>query len=245
MIQDNKKIPKKIKDILIQNPHWITNDLDLLNQIIDSENKKNTGNVVDLRDIFLKKTKSKLEKLSKIHTHTIAAAYENFLGANNLHRCIIKILEQNKLEELIHILCDDIKNILKCSETALLVSNQYEKFLKNPNFFNVANEEIQEITKSAKLTKNSLAKLNTNSQNLCISHYLNKRASKICSEAVLYLNNDSNYNNKAILIFGSTNKKLFNETNKTDYLNVLAKVISIQFNNLMDYKNERKAQNNF
>ena len=47
MIQDNKKIPKKIKDILIQNPHWITNDLDLLNQIIDSENKKNTGNVVD------------------------------------------------------------------------------------------------------------------------------------------------------------------------------------------------------
>ena len=48
-----------------------------------------------------------------------------------------------------------------------------------------------------------------------------------------------------ILIFGSTNKKLFNETNKTDYLNVLAKVISIQFNNLMDYKNERKAQNNF
>ena len=46
MIQDNKKIPKKIKDILIQNPHWITNDLDLLNQIIDSENKKNTGNVV-------------------------------------------------------------------------------------------------------------------------------------------------------------------------------------------------------
>ena len=64
-------------------------------------------------------------------------------------------------------------------------------------------------------------------------------------EAILYLSNDSNYNNKAILIFGSTNKKLFNETNKTDYLNVLAKVISIQFNNLMDYKNERKAQNNF
>ena len=145
MIQDNKKIPKKIKDILIQNPHWITNDLDLLNQIIDSENKKNTGNVVDLRDIFLKKTKSKFEKLSKIHTHTITAAYENFLGANNLHRCIIKILEQNKLEELIHILCDDIKNILKCSETVLLVSNQYEKFIKNPNFFNVANEEIQGI----------------------------------------------------------------------------------------------------
>ena len=175
MIQDNKKIPKKIKDILIQNPHWITNDLDLLNQIIDSENKKNTGNVVDLRDIFLKQTKSKFEKLSKIHTHTITAAYENFLGANNLHRCIIKILEQNKLDELIHILFDDIKNILKCSETALLVSNQYEKFLENPNFFNVANEEIQEITKSAKLTKNSLVKLNTNSQNLCISHYLNKK----------------------------------------------------------------------
>ena len=43
MIQDNKKIPKKIKDILIQNPHWITNDLDLLNQIIDSENKKKLG----------------------------------------------------------------------------------------------------------------------------------------------------------------------------------------------------------
>ena len=52
MIQDNKKIPKKIKDILIQNTHWITNDLDLLNQIIDSENKKNTGNVVDLLSLI-------------------------------------------------------------------------------------------------------------------------------------------------------------------------------------------------
>ena len=245
MIQENKKIPKKIKEILIQNPHWITNDLDLLKQIIDSENKKNTGNVVDLRDVFLKKIKSKFEKLSKIHNHTITAAYENFLGANNLHRCIIKILEQNKLEGLIHILCDDIKNILKCSETVLLVSNQYEKFLNNPNFFNVADEEIQDITKSAKFTKNSLAKLNTNSQNLFISHYLNKKTSKICSEAVLYLSNASNFNNKAILIFGSTDKKLFNETNKTDYLNILAKVISIKFNNLMDYKNERKVQNNF
>ena len=139
MIQDNKKIPKKIKDILIQNPHWITNDLDLLNEIIDSENKKNTGNVVDLRDIFLKKTKSKFEKLSKIHTHTITSAYENFLGANNLHRCIIKILEQNKLNTT-DTTVDVFKKLKKLEEIVLNSENLDEDINNHPRVISYLKE---------------------------------------------------------------------------------------------------------
>ena len=43
-------------------------------------------------------------------------------------------------------------------------------------------------------------------------------------------------NNSAILILASSNKQTFNEKNKTDYLSILAKIISIQLDKyLMDY----------
>ena len=79
MFKTTKKIPSKLKKSLIENPHWILDDLEILEQLIASENNKNNGNIVDLRDIFLKRTKSQLQDLSKMHKHTVSAAYENFL----------------------------------------------------------------------------------------------------------------------------------------------------------------------
>ena len=137
MLKAPKKISSKLKKALIENPHWILNDLEILEQLIASEKNKNNGNIVDLRDIFLKKTKSQLEDLSKLHTQTISAAYENFLGASNLHRCIIKILEQNNLEKLIDILTSDIKKILQCSVLILLFSSREKVVLNNPSFINI------------------------------------------------------------------------------------------------------------
>ena len=239
MIQNNKKIPEKLKKAIIENPHWILNDLEVLNQLIASENNRNNGNIVDLRDIFLKKIKSQLENLSRMHTHTISAAYENFLGANNLHRCIIKILEQKNLDKLINILCTDIKKILKCSALILLFSGRTKVLIDNPYFFNVKNEEIREIMKSAKLTKKNLTKLRNNTEKLYINTFINKSFPKICSEAVLSLCTYSKDDDNSILILGSSNKEFFNEKNKTDYLNILAKVISIQLNNhIMAYTND-------
>ena len=214
MLKTPKKISSKLKKALIENPHWILNDLEILEQLIVSEKNKNNGNIVDLRDIFLKKTKSQLEDLSKIHTHTISAAYENFLGASNLHRCIIKILEQNNLEKLIDILTTDIIKIIQCSVIILLFSGKEKVVLNNPYFINIKNEEIKKIMRSAKLTKK----------------ILNGSFPKIHSEAMLSLCTYSeDYN--SILILGSSSKNFFNEKNKTDYLDILAKVISIQLRN--------------
>ncbi len=231
MLKSTKKISSKLKKALIENPHWILNDLEIIDQLIASENYKNNGNIVDLRDIFLKKTKSQLEDLSRMHNHTISAAYENFLGASNLHRCIIKILEQKNLESLIDTLCTDIKEILKCSVLILLFSGKNKVVLKNPYFINVKNEEIKKIIRSAKLTKNNLTRLESNTEKLYTSIIFNKHFPKICSEAILSLCTYSEDNNKSILILGSPDKLFFNEKNKTDYLDVLAKVVSIQFNN--------------
>ena len=137
MLKSPKKISSKLKKALIENPHWILNDLEILEQLIASEKNKNNGNIVDLRDIFLKKTKSQLEDLYRLHTQTISAAYENFLGASNLHRCIIKILEQKNLEKLIDILTTDIKKILQCSVLILMFSRKEKVVLNNPYFINI------------------------------------------------------------------------------------------------------------
>ena len=239
MTQNNQKIPKKLKKAIIENPHWILNDLEVLDQLIVSEKNRNNGNIVDLRDIFLKKTKSQLEDLSRMHTHTISAAYENFLGANNLHRCIIKILEQKNLDKLINILCTDIKKILKCSVLILLFAGRTKVLIDNPYFINVRNEKIKEIMRSAKLTGKSLTKLSNNTEKLFINNLINKSFPKICSEAVLSLCSYSKNDHNSILILGSSNKDFFNEKNKTDYLNILAKVVSIQLNNhIMAYTND-------
>ena len=230
MLKSPKKISSKLKKALIENPHWILNDFEILDQLIASEKNKNNGNIVDLRDIFLKKTKSQLEDLSKLHTHTISAAYENFLGASNLHRCIIKILEQKNLEKLIDILTTDIKKILQCSVLILMFSRKEKVVLNNPYFINIKNEEIKKIIRSAKLTKKKLTRLESNSKKLYTNKILNGSFPKICSEAMLSLCTYSeDYN--SILILGSSNKNFFSEKNKTDYLDILAKVISIQLNN--------------
>ena len=230
MLKNPKKISSKLKKALIENPHWILNDLEILEQLIASEKNKNNGNIVDLRDIFLKKTKSQLEDLSKLHTQTISAAYENFLGASNLHRCIIKILEQKNLEKLIDILTSDIKKILQCSVLILLFSRREEVVLNNPSFINIENEEIKKIIRSAKLTKKKLTRLESNSKKFYANKILNGSFPKICSEAMISLCTYSeDYN--AILILGSSNKLFFSEKNKTDYLDILAKVISIQLSN--------------
>ena len=230
MLKTPKKISSKLKKTLIENPHWILNDLEILEQLIASEKNKNNGNIVDLRDIFLKKTKSQLEDLSKLHTQTISAAYENFLGASNLHRCIIKILEQKNLEKLIDILTSDIKKILQCSVLILLFSRREKVVLNNPYFINIKNEEIKKIIRSAKLTKKKLTRLESNSKKFYANKILNGSFPKICSEAMISLCTYSeDYN--AILILGSSNKLFFSEKNKTDYLDILAKVISIQLSN--------------
>ena len=230
MLKTPKKISSKLKKALIKNPHWILNDLEILEQLISSEKNKNNGNIVDLRDIFLKKTKSQLEDLYKLHTQTISAAYENFLGASNLHRCIIKILEQKNLGKLIDILTSDVKQILQCSVLILLFSWREKVVLDNPSFINIENEEIKKIIRSAKLTKKKLTRLESNSKKFYANKLLNGNFPKICSEAMISLCAYSeDYN--AILILGSSNKLFFSEKNKTDYLDILAKVISIQLSN--------------
>ena len=230
MLKTPKKISSRLKKALIRNPHWILNDFEILEQLIASEKNKNNGNIVDLRDIFLKKTKSQLEDLSKLHTQTISAAYENFLGASNLHRCIIKILEQKNLEKLIDILTTDIIKILQCSVIILLFSGKEKVVLNNPYFINIKNEEIKKIMRSGKLTKKKLTRLESNSKELYTNKILNGSFPKIHSEAMLSLCTYSeDYN--SILILGSSSKNFFNEKNKTDYLDILAKVISIQLRN--------------
>ena len=230
MFKPPKKISSKLKKALIENPHWILNDFEILDQLITSEKNKTNGNIVDLRDIFLKKTKSQLEDLSKLHTQTISAAYENFLGASNLHRCIIKILEQKNLEKLIDILTTDIIKILQCSVIILLFSGKEKVVLNNPYFINIKNEEIKKIMRSGKLTKKKLTRLESNSKELYTNKILNGSFPKIHSEAMLSLCTYSeDYN--SILILGSSSKNFFNEKNKTDYLDILAKVISIQLRN--------------
>ena len=55
MLIDNNKIAKKLKKDLINNPHWILNDNEILEHLINSEKNEINNNVIDIRDIYFKK----------------------------------------------------------------------------------------------------------------------------------------------------------------------------------------------
>ena len=96
--------------------------------------------------------------------------------------------------------------------------------------FDSGKQEIKNIIRSAKLTKKKLTRLESNSKKFYANKILNGSFPKIFSEAMISLCTYSeDYN--AILILGSSNKLFFSEKNKTDYLDILAKVISIQLSN--------------
>ena len=233
LLQNNPKIPEKFKQALIDNPQWILNDKEILEHLINSDKRNKNSNIVDLRDIYLKRLKCELEQLSKKHNYAISAAYENFLSASNLHRSIIKILEQKNLKKLLDVLSKEIKEILQSSTFLLLFSGSKRIKINNPNFINLEEEKIQEIINSSKITNSNLVTLRNNPDEFYINSFTKKNQQNLYCEALISLCTYLSLEKKAIIILGSSNKNTFNEKDKTDYLNILAKVISLKFEDLI------------
>ena len=228
MISTKTKIPEKLRKVLIENPQWILHDNELLNHLINAENKSHFNKVVDLRDIFVQRIKSELKHLSEVHNYTISAAYDNFLGASNLHRCIIKILEQRTLLGLLDLLNGDIRKILKTSKIKLYIFANELPILNHPIWIPMNKSDMLNLLRTAKLSKKQIITLYSEPRYILKTIDSKYDNHNICSEALLSLKTYLTEDDQAILSLGSKNKKTFSQNNKSDYLNLLAKVISHQ-----------------
>ncbi len=228
-----KEMPEKLRKAIFNNPEWILRDDELLHHLIYTEKKYSSNKVVDIRDVLLQKVNSDFANLSETHDSTISAAYENFLGVSNLHKCIIKILDQESLLGLLDTLGEDIRKILYASSVELYVYGKALPDLEHRNWKTLSRLEMVKLLRSAKLSSKRIVSLHSHQTTLWKTSEFKSQNTKNCSEALLSLKTYLARDDHAVLLLGSENNDTFNEKNKTDYLTILAKVVSHQLHLLL------------
>ncbi len=237
MILAGTRLPIELKNAILENPEWILNDSELMNSLIAVGNKSCSNKVIDLRDYALSQIKSDLKNLSAAHISAISAAYENYLSASNLHQCIIEILDQETLPSLLESLSKQIKPILQVSRIELCINADASINLNHPNLKHVKKFEMLDFLKLVKLTKTKLVVLSSTPLYTWNTGGSKSRDNKICSEAFLSLRTYLGSKYQAVLCLGAENREKFNGDNETDYLQILAKVLSHQLHHLLLKRN--------
>ena len=78
-------VPEERQKIL-ENPDLILLDKELLLALLRDSDFPDEENLIDIRNVFLKKLGEKVEKLKSTNSQIIQRAYENQLGIKKIHK---------------------------------------------------------------------------------------------------------------------------------------------------------------
>ncbi len=105
--------------------------------------------------------------------------------------------------------------------------------MEHQNWKPLSKLEMIDLLRSAKLSTKKIVSLRSHQKNIRKANDFKSQDAKIFSEALLSLKTYLRKDDQVILLLGSENEETFNQNNKTDYLNILAKVISHQLYHLL------------
>ena len=91
--------------------------------LITANDRQMGGNIVDMRGIAMERLENRLDRLEDTHRSVIAAAYENLAGTNQVHRAILKLLEQRDFEAFLKVLGTDVAAILRVDRIRLVLES--------------------------------------------------------------------------------------------------------------------------
>ena len=109
----------ELKEKILTDPNIILEDSDLMEALINAQNKLYGDNIVDLRGAAMSQLEKRLEKVENNHNDVIALAYENLAGASQIQRAILRLLETNDFPSFIKILSKEFKDILNIEHVSL------------------------------------------------------------------------------------------------------------------------------
>ena len=104
-------VPEERQKIL-ENPDLILLDKELLLALIKDSDFPDEENLIDIRNVFLKKLGEKVEKLKSTNSQIIQHAYENQLGIKKIHKCCLETIETKDIDALFKFLCFKATEIL-------------------------------------------------------------------------------------------------------------------------------------
>ncbi|WP_299816627.1 DUF484 family protein [uncultured Jannaschia sp.] len=111
------------RDSVLADPDLVLEDRDVMRALIAANAQRMGGNVVDLRGIAMQRLETRLDRLEDTHRSVIAAAYENLAGTNQIHRCVLALLEADTLPELLDNLTDQIAAIVRVDSVRLALES--------------------------------------------------------------------------------------------------------------------------
>ncbi len=217
-------VPEERQKIL-ENPDLILLDKELLLALLKDSDFPDEENLIDIRNIFLKKLGEKVEKLKSTNSQIIQHAYENQLGIKKIHKCCLKTIETRDIDALFKFLCLKATEILRVDVIKIVVS---DNIFSNPNIQNCilkSNEEIIKFAQKIGITKGKTVRLtNVVNDKKKEAEQLIAKEESTKSEAIISLLVNSEF--KGFLFFESFDESTFSVEQSTDYLEFFAQVIS-------------------
>ena len=225
------KLDEDIRQTILTNPDLVLLDQEIFMSLINENNFSDDENIVDIRNIFLKRLGAKLENLKKANNKILKHAYENQLSVNKIHRCCLSVLDSKTIQELFMLILDEFPVFLKITSIQLVLEKTVKFDGDIKKIIYASQEELLNFSKFAGFTQSRLVILREDLSYEQRSNLgLNSSQQNVKSEAILSIN----MKNKGLgfIFLESNDKKTFSIDQATDYLEFLSKIISKQIENL-------------
>ena len=224
-------VPEERQKIL-ENPDLILMDKELLLALLKDSDFPDEENLIDIRNVFLKKLGEKVEKLKSTNSKIIQHAYENQLGIKKIHKCCLKTIETKDIGALFEFLCLKATAILRVDVIKIVVSDITFPNSNIQNCILKSNEEIIKFAQKIGITKGKTVRLtNVVNDKKIEAEKLISREESTKSEAIISLLVNSEF--LGFLFFESVDESTFSVDQSTDYLEFFAQVISKHLESLL------------
>ena len=225
------KLDENIRQKILKNPDLVLLDQEIFMSLINETNFSDDANIVDIRNIFLKRLGSKLEKLKNANNKILKHAYENQLSVSKIHRCCLSVLDSKTIQELFMNIFDEFPVFLKINSIKFVLEKTVKFDGDIKKIIYASQEELLSFSKFVGITQSRLVILR---EDLSYKHRsnlgLDSSQDNVESEAILSIK----IKNKGLgfIFLESNDKKTFSIDQATDYLEFLCKIISNQIENL-------------
>ena len=217
---------------IIENPDLILLDRELLLSLLKNSDFPDEENLIDIRNIFLKRLGDKVEKLKTTNSKIIQYAYENQLGIKKIHKCCLEAIATKDVDTLLKFLCLKASEILGVDVIKIVLSNNTFSGHNIENCILKSDKEIVTFSQKVGITKEKTVRLKNvvdgkkrEDKEIITKEEFTK------SEAIISLFFNNNF--KGLVFLESADKSTFSVDQSTDYLDFFAQVISKHMESLL------------
>lgn len=111
----------ELKAQILADPDVVLEDRDVMQALIEANEAPTGRKVVDLRGALVHRLEQRLDKLESTHRSVIAAAYENLAGTSQIHKAVLRLLEQTRFVDMLRIVTQETPEMVAVDSARLCI----------------------------------------------------------------------------------------------------------------------------